>query len=118
MQGSTQALRECTHNVGWLLSNSLDVQGSERPSLIALDTAGEHAALRKVFNTFFSAENIEAVMSQLVQEVQDTFGPVSGAAAASGRGEVTVDVFDLADVLIDNVVRKVRPASPNANVLE
>ena len=92
------------------------LQGSSAPSLFMEDSAEQHAALRKGFSRFFSAENIEAVVTQLVSQVSQQSDAICQQAAE--RGSASVDIAHVADHLIDSIVRKVRlqssPAGPSS----
>ena len=50
-------------------TSRITAQGHSKPSILIEDSAEQHAALRKGFSRFFSAENIEAVTTQLIAHI-------------------------------------------------
>jgi hypothetical protein len=83
------------------------VQGLKVDSLIQEEDAEAHARVRKTFQGFFCAENIEAVVSQLTREVARKCDALEADARAAAGGAAATDTVVLAGQLIDAVVTKV-----------
>ena len=87
------------------------MQGSEEPSLVALQDHAEHTRLRQHMQAFFSEQNVEAVYSNLCSNLKAQLGQLQQAPAASTGPQDSsrsVDMDDLAQQMIGDVVMKVQ----------
>jgi cytochrome P450 len=87
------------------------VQGTKTNSIVNEQDQEEHARLRKAFNGFFSTENIDSTMSQLVAQIQAACISLTRRAESGQAGDmnniVTTDMKQLMADIIDDVVREV-----------
>ena len=84
------------------------MQGWESSALINADTEEQHMHERKAFTAFFSQENITAVAERLVAQVEAKCKEVGRLAALDARGEISVDMAQVATEIVAAVVQEVR----------
>ena len=98
--------------------NGFTFFGYKAPAIIQMDSESEHTRVRKELGRFFSCENIQTVIERLTVLMQDACMAAVHATATAARDTARVDARDMAQGVIDGVIRKVCHAgSPGALLL-